>query len=131
MPVEKVLTLQELAEQLIAEEFQLEFWGFTQLDDAAAESLSKHEGQLYLNALTSLSDTAAESLGNHRGTLHLDSLSSLSEAAADWRACLTILLFGWHRQSCLPVQKSSVRSRKPFRQGTNKHATLQELERPY
>ena len=83
MPVEKVLTLQELAEQLIAEEFQLEFWDFTQLDDAAAESLSKHEGQLYLNALTSLSDTAAESLGNHRGTLHLDSLSSLSEAAAE------------------------------------------------
>ena len=102
---EEVLT-KEIAEQFIADEYSVDLYEFTKLDDdaaeilstsdldtlpldgltelsdAGAESLSKYVGILELNGLTELSDAAAESLSKHDGTLELIGLYELSEAAA-------------------------------------------------
>ena len=82
MSDEKILTIKEIAKQLMAEHSTLGFWGYTQLDDAAAEILSKHEGCLYLHDLTELSVAAAESLSKLEGMLHLNGLEDLSDDIA-------------------------------------------------
>ena len=81
MSDEKVLT-KEIAEQLFADDYYVEFSEFTAIDDEAAEILGRCEFSLYLSGLPSLSDAAAESLGRHQGDIELRGLTELSDAAA-------------------------------------------------
>ena len=83
MSDEKILTIKEIAKQLMAEQIELGFWGYTQLDGAAAEILSMHEGYIYLHHLTEISDAAAESLSRGGESLSLDGQTSLSDVAAE------------------------------------------------
>jgi hypothetical protein len=73
----------KIAERFLADPDSVYLWGFTAVEDDAAESLGKHEGELQLNGLTSLSDVAAESLSKHEGELQLNGLTSLSDVAAE------------------------------------------------
>ncbi len=74
----------KIAERFLADPDSVYLWGFTAVEDDAAESLGKHEGELQLNGLTSLSDVAAESLSKHEGILDLSGLREISQAAAQY-----------------------------------------------
>ena len=100
MSDEKILTIKEIAKQLMAEQIELGFWGYTQLDGAAAEILSMHEGYIYLHHLTEISDAAAESLSRGGESLSLDGRCRHSERNGLWRI----------RQTCWIRQNKSCRT---------------------